>query len=176
MNGRTVLAASVATAVVVAWAFAAEVLAPSAVSMPEGNELCMSSRNSDDYLVSVDFTNDGRKPVILTGARADSLDGIQLLETFVVSPEFGSGFGAVSYTREAIDDWSLTDVAGTEVDPGERAQVVYRLKSTSGGGLATDFAVTFTDRYGLSHSASSPFAAGFYSGEPQSDVEIPCGI
>jgi len=174
--GGRILAASVATAIVVAWAFAAEVFAPPAVSVPEGDELCISSRNSDDYLVSIDFTNEGRSLVTLGAARIGSLDGITLLDTYVVSPEFDSGFGAVSFTPGVVGDWGLADVAGTEVEPGDRAQVVFRLKSDEGGGLATDFTVDYADKYGLHHSANSPFVAGYYSGEPQTDVEIACGV
>lgn len=174
--GRRILAASVATAVVATWAFAAEVFAPPDVTVPTGDEICISSRNSDDYLVSIDFTNNGRAEVTLGAASVGSLDRIELLDTYVVSPEFSSGFGAVSFTPEAIDDWGLAAVAGTVVDPDERAQVVYRLRSTTGGGLSTDFTITFADKYGLGHTATSPFVVGYYSGEPQSDVEIPCGI
>ena len=171
---RVILTASVATAVVVAWAFAAEVFAPPTVSMPEGDEVCLSSQNSRDYLVSVSFTNDGRDPVILRDTFAASLDDVSVTHTWVVSPEFSPGFAAVSYTPQAIEDWGLVDAAGTSVAPDESVDLVYRLVASSGRGRATDFTVDYTDRYGLHQRTSSPFAAGFYSGTAQPDSLAEC--
>ena len=174
--GRLVVGASAAFALIAGAGFAITVFGAPVVQIDEGGEMCFASREIDDGLVGVGFANTSDSSVVLDAASVGSLDGLTAGEVWVQRGSTlsdGNGIGSVDYAD--ADQYELLPLPGTVVNPDENVRIVYRLTSTDGGGLATDFRVDYTGDYGMHHTASSALLAGFSTSDPASADEFICG-
>ena len=181
--GRTVVGGSAVVALVAAVGFGFTVFGPPEVSVDGANSLCISTLipENRDVLVGVGVSNDGDSAIVLTAASVGSHDGIIVGDEVRAIPpsggDFFNGIGSVSNTADNVIEFGLQPLAGLVVPPGGLAQVIFILKSEDGAGIATDFRIDFTGDYGMHHSATSRFEAGFTRlALDDENFGEPCGV
>lgn len=168
--GRLIVGACAALSLAAAGGFVYVVFAQTSVASSGGYTACMSSESGDPYYFGVgEITNDGRQDIEVLSIESRIQRGLDVIDFSVAS---SGGIGILEATHEVSDEYDLVPVAGTIIPPDGRVDVVAQLVPADTHGFATDFEITYSNGYGIRHTALITNVVGFRAPDDGEDVDI----